>query len=110
MKNNSASGLQDDTSSGAGSNVDITAGIIPAIIILGVLGVLGVPTVFLLSITLYVRAYHRDKRNQMSDFHGGRTDFSVGRTRGWWSYTNCLTDKSTSVTDLLHSDSDSDGV
>ena len=107
MKNNSAGGLQDDTSSGASSNVDITAGIIPALIILEVLGV---PTVFLLSITLYVRAYHRDKRNQMSDFHGGRTDFSVGRTRGWWSYTNCLTGKSTSVTDLLHSDSDSDGV
>ena len=112
VKNNSASGPQDDTSS-SDSNVDITAGIIPALIILSVLAV---PIVFLLliSITLRVRAYRRDKRNQMSDFHGGRKDFSVGRTRGWWSYMNCFDRQKYKFNRVtlqdFYSDSDSDGV
>lgn len=112
VKNNSVGGPQDDTLSSE-DNVDITAGIIPALIILSVLAV---PIVFLLliSITLRVRAYRRDKRNQMSDFHEGRKDFSVGRTRGWWSYMNCFDRQKYKFNRVtlqdFYSDSDSDGV
>lgn len=109
-KNSSLSGPQDDAS---GSDDNITAGIIPALIILSVLAV---PIVFLLliSITLRLRAYHRDKRSQMNGFHGSRKDLSVGRTRGWWSYMNCCDRQKYKFNRVtlqdFYSDSDSDGV
>lgn len=92
---------------------DITAGVIPALVILSVLAV---PIVFLLliSITLRVRAYRRDRNNQMNGFHGSKKNLSVGRTRGWWSYMNCCDRQKyrfnrVTLTDF-YSDSDSDGV
>ena len=109
-KNSSLSGPQDDAS---GSDDNITAGIIPALIILSVLAV---PIVFLLliSITLRLRAYHRDKRSQMNGFHGSRKDLSVGRSRGWWSYMNCCDRQKYKFNRVtlqdFYSDSDSDGV
>ena len=57
-----------------------------------------------------MRAYRRDKRNQMSDFHGDRKDSSVGRARRWWSYMNCFDrQKYTFNRFNFYSDSDSDG-
>lgn len=112
VKNSSVSGAQDDTLSIDNSD-DVIAGVIPALIILSVLAV---PIVFLLliSIALRVRAYRRDKRNQMSGFHGGRKDFSVGRTRGWWSYMNFFDRQKYKFNRVtlqdFYSDSDSDGV
>ena len=111
-KNSSISGPQEDSLDG--NNTDnITAGIIPALIILSVLAV---PIVFLLiiSITLRLRAYHRDKHSQMNGFHGSRKNLSVGRTRGWWSYMNCCDRQKYKFNRVtlqdFYSDSDSDGV
>ena len=60
-----------------------------------------------------MRAYRRDKRNQMSDFHGDRKDSSVGRTRRWWSYMNCFDRQkytfNRGTSQDFYSDSDSDG-
>ena len=109
-KNSSVSGPRDDA---LGNDDNITAGIIPALIILSVLAV---PIVFLLliSITLRLRAYNRDKRSQMNGFHGSRKDLSVGRTRGWWSYMNCCDRQKYKFNRVtlqdFYSDSDSDGV
>lgn len=111
-KNSSVSGPQEDSLDGNNSD-NITAGIIPALIILSVLAV---PIVFLLiiSITLRLRAYHRDKHSQMNGFHGSRKDLSVGRTRGWWSYMNCCDRQKYKFNRVtlqdFYSDSDSDGV
>ncbi|KAL9986947.1 hypothetical protein ACROYT_G001165 [Oculina patagonica] len=109
-KNSSISGPQDDA---LGGDDNITAGVIPALIILSVLAV---PIVFLLliSITLRLRAYHRDKRSQMNGFHGNRKDLTVGRSRGWWSYMNCCDRRKYKFNRVtlqdFYSDSDSDGV
>ena len=99
----------DETDDGS----DITAGVIPALVILSVLAV---PIVFLLliSITLRVRAYRRDRNNQVNGFHGSKKDLSVGRTRGWWSYMNFCDRRKyrfnrVTLSDF-YSDSDSDGV
>lgn len=111
-KNSSISGPQEDSVDGSNSD-NITAGIIPALIILSVLAV---PIVFLLiiSITLRLRAYHRDKHSQMNGFHGSRKNLSVGRTRGWWSYMNCCDRQKYKFNRVtlqdFYSDSDSDGV
>lgn len=111
-KNSSISGSQEDSLDGNNSD-NITAGIIPALIILSVLAV---PIVFLLiiSITLRLRAYHRDKRSQMNGFHDSRKNLSVGRTRGWWSYMNCCDRQKYKFNRVtlqdFYSDSDSDGV
>lgn len=111
-KNSSISGPQEDSLDGNNSD-NITAGIIPALIILSVLAV---PIVFLLiiSITLRLRAYHRDKRSQMNGFHDSRKNLSVGRTRGWWSYMNCCDRQKYKFNRVtlqdFYSDSDSDGV
>ena len=112
-KNSSISGPQEDSLDGNNSD-NITAGIIPALIILSVLAV---PIVFLLiiSITLRLRAYHRDKHSQLNGFHGGsRKNLSVGRTRGWWSYMNCCDRQKYKFNRVtlqdFYSDSDSDGV
>ena len=109
-KNSSKSGPKSD----ALDNEDnITAGVIPALVILSVLAV---PIVFLLliSITLRLRAYHRDKHRQMNGLHGSRKDLSVGRTRGWWSYMNCCDRQKYKFNRVtlqdFYSDSDSDGV
>ena len=113
-KNSSISGPQEDSLDGQGNNSDnITAGIIPALIILSVLAV---PIVFLLiiSITLRLRAYHRDRHSQINGFHGSRKNLSVGRTRGWWSYMNCCDRQKYKFNRVtlqdFYSDSDSDGV
>ena len=108
------SGPQHDASdSDETDSSDITAGVIPALVILSVLAV---PIVFLLliSITLRVRAYRRDRNNQMNGFHESKKNLSVGRTRGWWSYMNCCDRQKyrfnrVTLTDF-YSDSDSDGV
>ena len=105
---------QDDSDNDDTDNrSDITAGVIPALVILSVLAV---PIVFLLliSITLRLRAYRRDRNNQMNGFHGSKKNLSVGRTRGWWSYMNCCDRQKyrfnrVTLTDF-YSDSDSDGV
>lgn len=92
---------------------NIVAGVIPALV---VLSVLAVPIVFLLliSIVLRLRAYRRDRNREMSGFHSGKKDLSVGRTRGWWSYMNCCDKQKyrfnrVTLSDF-YSDSDSDGV
>lgn len=111
-KNSSISGPQEDSLDGNNSD-NITAGIIPALIILSVLAV---PIVFLLiiSISLRLRAYHRDKHSQMNGLHGSRKNLSVGRTRGWWSYMNCCDRQKYKFNRVtlqdFYSDSDSDGV
>ena len=111
-KNSSISGPQEDSLDGNNSD-NITAGIIPAFIILSVLAV---PIVFLLiiSISLRLRAYHRDKHSQMNGLHGSRKNLSVGRTRGWWSYMNCCDRQKYKFNRVtlqdFYSDSDSDGV
>ena len=111
-KNSSISGPQEDSLDGSNSD-NITAGIIPALIILSVLAV---PIVFLLiiSISLRLRAYHRDKHSQMNGLHGSRKNLSVGRTRGWWSYMNCCDRQKYKFNRVtlqdFYSDSDSDGV
>lgn len=111
-KNSSLSGPQDEALDSDNSG-NITAGIIPALIILSVLAV---PIVFLLliSITLRLRAYHRDKRSDMNGFHGSKKNLSVGRTRGWLSYMNCCDRQKYRFNRVtlqdFYSDSDSDGV
>jgi len=112
-KNSPFSAPQEDSLDGNNSD-NITAGIIPALIILSVLAV---PIVFLLiiSITLRLRAYHRDKHSQLNGFHGSsRKNLSVGRTRGWWSYMNCCDRQKYKFNRVtlqdFYSDSDSDGV
>lgn len=110
--NSSIGGPQEDSLDGNNSD-NITAGIIPALIILSVLAV---PIVFLLiiSISLRLRAYHRDKHSQMNGLHGSRKNLSVGRTRGWWSYMNCCDRQKYKFNRVtlqdFYSDSDSDGV
>lgn len=112
-KNNSTGAPESDTLDGDDSRDDVTAGVIPALVILSVLAV---PIVFLLliSITLRVRAYRRDKHLQTNGFHGSRKNLSVGRTRGWWSYMNCCDRQKYKFNRVtlqdFYSDSDSDGV
>lgn len=111
-KNRSLSGARNDAEDSDDSD-NITAGVIPALVILSVLAV---PIVFLLliSITLRVRAYRRDRQRQMNGLHGNRKDFSVGTTRGWWSYMNCCDRQKYKFNRVtlqdFYSDSDSDGV
>lgn len=112
-KNNSTGAPESDTLDSDDSRDDVTAGVIPALVILSVLAV---PIVFLLliSITLRVRAYRRDKHLQTNGFHGSRKNLSVGRTRGWWSYMNCCDRQKYKFNRVtlqdFYSDSDSDGV
>ena len=116
VNNSSRSGARNDAvddSDDDEDSVNITAGVIPALVILSVLAV---PIVFLLliSITLRIRAYRRDKRSHMNGFHESRKDFLVGRTRGWWSYMNCCDRQKYKFNRVtlqdFYSDSDSDGV
>lgn len=116
VNNSSRSGARNDAvddSDDDEDSVNITAGVIPALVILSVLAV---PIVFLLliSITLRIRAYRRDKHSHMNGFHESRKDFSVGRTRGWWSYMNCCDRQKYKFNRVtlqdFYSDSDSDGV
>lgn len=112
-KNISTRGRESDNLDSEESRDDVTAGVIPALVILSVLAV---PIVFLLliSITLRVRAYRRDKHLQTNGFHGSRKNMSVGRTRGWWSYMNCCDRQKYKFNRVtlqdFYSDSDSDGV